>query len=248
LQNPQVVSGGSPGGSGTELQYRGGASTFSALSGSSVPNSGETQFGNAISPAASVTRAIQTIGAAIAAGSANGNMHGVNAPSGFTGYLYHAELNGSPRFTADYAGRITSYNPSSVATGLAPDASSMIMHSIGRAMKFASDLGAFELQVTSAFLGVNSPGWVDLNANGTTTVRAQTNGDLDVVNGGVNTIRLKTTPVAVSALPTCNSGSAGTVQAVNDANGPAWGVTVASGGSAFAQVVCNGTNWRVTGI
>ena len=56
------------------------------------------------------------------------------------------------------------------------------------------------------------------------------------------------TPVAVNSLQTCNAGNAGSDAAVNDALAPAWGVTVANGGAAYALVTCNGTNWRVTGI
>jgi hypothetical protein len=53
--------GGSPGGSGTELQYRGGASTFSAVTGSSVS-------GGNVTLAGSLT--VQTDGSGIVAGSA----------------------------------------------------------------------------------------------------------------------------------------------------------------------------------
>jgi hypothetical protein len=97
--------GGSPGGSGTELQYRGGASTFSALANSSVPNAGELLL--ATTPAASATRAVLTVGtAAIAAGSANGNMLGINAPSGFNGNLVQAETNGSTKFKVTSEGEL----------------------------------------------------------------------------------------------------------------------------------------------
>jgi hypothetical protein len=54
-------------------------------------------------------------------------------------------------------------------------------------------------------------------------------------------------PIAISALPSCVSGTAGTDAKVNDSLVPVIGSTVASGGSAYAAVTCNGANWTVTG-
>ncbi|MFZ1087207.1 MAG: hypothetical protein WAN35_19765 [Terracidiphilus sp.] len=54
-------------------------------------------------------------------------------------------------------------------------------------------------------------------------------------------------PIAISALPSCVSGTAGTDAKVNNALAPVIGSTVASGGSAYAAVTCNGANWTVTG-
>lgn len=52
-------------------------------------------------------------------------------------------------------------------------------------------------------------------------------------------------PKAIASLPT---GVTGMVAAVTDANAPAVGSTVASGGSAKALVWYNGTNWTVIGV
>jgi len=103
----QGGGGGSPGGSSTEVQYRGGASTFSALTGSSVPNSGELRIGSGVTPSASASRSIFNIGAAIAAGSSSGNMLGINAPSGFGGNILEAEVNGTRVMTINSAGGVT---------------------------------------------------------------------------------------------------------------------------------------------
>jgi|GEM_PF-1354811 len=109
--------GGSPGGSGTELQYRSGASTFGGLENSSRPNSGELRLGT--TPAASADRAVFTVGtAAIAAGSANGNMLGINAPSGFGGEIIQAELNGVKVFGVHSNGNITMKAGSSFFTDI----------------------------------------------------------------------------------------------------------------------------------
>jgi len=78
-------------------------------------------------------------------------------------------------------------------------------------------------------------------------------GVIEANNGTAGTLRdyiarqYKNTPVAVGSLQTCNAGNAGSTASVNDALAPAWGVTVANGGAAFASVVCNGANWTVTG-
>ncbi len=56
--------GGSPGGSGTELQYRGGASTFSAVSGSAVTSNGGLTLGGAtVTTSVPVVTATQTVNA-----------------------------------------------------------------------------------------------------------------------------------------------------------------------------------------
>lgn len=79
-------------------------------------------------------------------------------------------------------------------------------------------------------------------------------GVVEVNNGTAGTLRdflarqYKNTPVAVGSLQTCNAGNAGSVASVNDSLAPAWGVTVANGGAAYALVTCNGANWTVTGI
>ncbi len=55
----------------------------------------------------------------------------------------------------------------------------------------------------------------------------------------------KLTPVAISGLPTCNSGAKGSVAVVTDALLPAFLATVAAGGAVTVPVVCNGSNWIV---
>lgn len=78
-------------------------------------------------------------------------------------------------------------------------------------------------------------------------------GVIEINNGTAGTLRdilarqHRRTAVAVASLQTCNAGNTGSDATVNDALAPAWGVTVANGGAAFALVVCNGTNWTVTG-
>jgi hypothetical protein len=54
---------------------------------------------------------------------------------------------------------------------------------------------------------------------------------------------IKTTPVNVSNLPACNSGSAGWYASVSDATAPTYLGVVVGGGSVKAPVFCNGANW-----
>ncbi len=72
--SPATITGASPSGSGSELQYRSGASTFGAVTGSSVS-------GGAI-----------TLGTGLI----------INAASGFTGKLIDAQVNGSSAFSYTY--------------------------------------------------------------------------------------------------------------------------------------------------
>lgn len=86
-------------GSGTELQYRGGASTFSALANSSVPNAGELAISTA--PSASATRSVFRLGNAIVGGSANGTYIGINNASGtYAGNFLEFQDNGTRLITA----------------------------------------------------------------------------------------------------------------------------------------------------
>ena len=110
--------GASPGGSGTELQYRGGASTFFALPDSSVANTNELRLGATPDTSAAATQAVFTVGtAAIASGSASGNMFGINAPSGFAGNLIQVELNGADRFFVTSAGLVAVPSATGFQTG-----------------------------------------------------------------------------------------------------------------------------------
>lgn len=66
-------------------------------------------------------------------------------------------------------------------------------------------------------------------------------------NGGAATIQTRTTlvPKAFSALPTCNSGAEGTMQAVIDSTTNTWGATITGSGTDHVLAYCDGTNWTV---
>jgi len=106
--------GGSPGGSGTELQYRSGASTFGGLENSSRPNAGELLLST--TPANSGTRQVFGLGSALTRGSANGTYFGINSGSGFTGTFARFELNGSARFNFASTGAFTATTSVTAAT------------------------------------------------------------------------------------------------------------------------------------
>ena len=56
---------------------------------------------------------------------------------------------------------------------------------------------------------------------------------------------VKTSPVAVSGLPSASSVGAGSRAFVTDANATTFASIVASGGSNGVPVYSDGTNWRI---
>lgn len=76
-------------------------------------------------------------------------------------------------------------------------------------------------------------------------------GVLEVNNGSSGTYRdllarqVRTDPVAVASLQTCNAGNKGARSFVTDANATTFLSTVAAGGANNVPVVCNGTNWVI---
>lgn len=124
--------GGSPGGTGTEIQYRSDATTFGAIVGSSVdPATGNTTFSArwissrnsaASEPAYALTGTwftggtttttkphflIEPAGATSTAWSVNGTGFGVNAPSGFLGNLLDLQVNGGSQFSVNRVGTVS---------------------------------------------------------------------------------------------------------------------------------------------
>jgi hypothetical protein len=100
--------GGSPGGTGSELQFRGGATTFSALDNSSVPNAGELRI--ATTPTPGATRSVFALGSALNGGNASANggtFYSLNAPSGYVGDFIRFELNNAAAFAVNRLGNIT---------------------------------------------------------------------------------------------------------------------------------------------
>jgi hypothetical protein len=88
--------GASPGGVATELQFRGGPSTFSAWTNSSIPFAGELNVSTTPTPSAS--RSVIGLGAAPAGcptGANAGCYLSINAASTFVGDWLHYELNGA---------------------------------------------------------------------------------------------------------------------------------------------------------
>lgn len=194
IQGDGGGGGGSPGGSGTELQYRGGASTFSALANSSVPNAGELRLGT--TPAASATRAVLTVGtAAIVDGSGNGNMVGISAPSGFNGRLMHMETDGVTRLDILADGTLQ-------ATNLQVYGSNTILNGYGLDINYFNNAtfiktsanGAAAAMTITGSAGTASTNYLALQATsgGTPTVQLRINGDQKAVMIGqtVNTTSL----------------------------------------------------------
>jgi hypothetical protein len=73
-----------------------------------------------------------------------------------------------------------------------------------------------------------------------------TTGQVLAFNGSAIVCQAPSRPVTtVSGLPTCNSGSQGTIYFVTDALAPVALATVAGSGAVKIGVTCNGTNWIV---
>jgi hypothetical protein len=92
---------------GTLVRWGGAGTAPSEIESTSEPNAGELRIG--VTPAASATRCALTAGtAAIASGSSAGQEFCINAPSGFTGNLIQAEVNGADRLAIDAYGQFVS--------------------------------------------------------------------------------------------------------------------------------------------
>lgn len=113
---------------------------------------------------------------------------------------------------------------------------------------FTLDIGA----AGDASIGRGAASTITVGTS-TTGVRlnASVDGTLTVQNfagsagAHVSSLRVQTTTVAVSALPTCNAAMSGARASVNDANATTFLSTVAAGGANVVPVFCNGTNWVI---
>jgi hypothetical protein len=76
-----------------------------------------------------------------------------------------------------------------------------------------------------------------------TTLGLVLHGSTDKGVGVLSAVNVYLTPVATSALPTCNAGAAGLSAVVNDATVPTYNATLTGGGAVTVPVLCNGTNW-----
>ena len=105
--------GGSPGGSGTELQYRSGASTFGGLENSSRPNSGE--FSLATVPAAATTQSVFHLGSStFTGGTASGTLLTMNKPGANTADFVNLLSNGTSIFRINSSGALTIGNSANI--------------------------------------------------------------------------------------------------------------------------------------
>jgi hypothetical protein len=189
-------SGGSPGGSGTELQVRGGASTFSALASSSVPNAGELWIGQTTANA-SATRALFQVGSVALSGfSANGTQLAVNSTSGFTGNLIDARVNSVAGFSVSAFGLVTAANLSLTGT------SGIVFSSNNSVPVGSSSSGASAATRFLGSAGVAATNFVAIrnSSGGTPTDQLRINGDQKAVMVGqtANTTSLTNVSMYVS--------------------------------------------------
>jgi hypothetical protein len=95
---------------------------------------------------------------------------------------------------------------------------------------------------------VNAIGvWIDDQTGATNNYAIKTGLGQVSFGDAVTAPSVITTPVTVSALPTCNSGRQGAHAFVTDANATTFNTTVAGGGSNKLPVFCDGTNWKIGG-
>jgi hypothetical protein len=132
---PGGTGGGSPAGTGSELQFRSSSSAFGAVTGSSVDGSGNITLGsrftssvaNALSSSALLlsgtwvtsggtstttkpTVLIEPAGTTSSGWPTAGSALGINCPSGFTGWPIAVHVNGSLRFGIDLGNNRTHIN------------------------------------------------------------------------------------------------------------------------------------------
>jgi hypothetical protein len=161
--------GGTPGGTGTQLQYRVDGSTFGGLENSSRPNSSQLWLHQANAPA-SATQAALLIGPTAMSGwSGSGTYFAINAQAGFSGNLIEARLNNSIAFTVSSS----SMNiPATVSSG--PNGTLAISNSASGASS--------SLRLTGA-AGTASTNYVALrnSSGGTPTDQLRINGDQKAV-------------------------------------------------------------------
>lgn len=189
-------SGGSPGGSGTELQVRGGASTFSALASSSVPNAGELWIGQTTA-SASATRALFQVGSVALSGfSTSGTQLAVNATSGFTGNLIDARVNSAAGFSVSAFGLVNTANLSLTGT------SGIVFSSNNSVPVGSSSSGASAATRFIGSAGVAATNFVAIrnSSGGTPTDQVRINGDQKAVMVGqtANTTSLANVSMYVS--------------------------------------------------
>lgn len=170
--------GGSPGGSGTELQYRSGASTFGGLENSSRPNASQLWLHQA-NAAASATQAALLVGPTAMSGwNAAGTYFGISAQSGYTGVAIDFRVNNASRFSIESTGKINSAN------GLVVDAASGV--SAGNGATFAlknTAASAAAATKISGSAGTASTNFVAIQntTGGTATDQIRLNGDQKAV-------------------------------------------------------------------
>lgn len=202
------ASGGSPGGSGTEIQYRGGPTTFNALANSSVPNAGEVLIGT--TPSNTATRSIFGLGSAPAGcptAASSGCYYTTNAATGFVGDFFHYEVNGALRFY----GTNTAANSQTFGIGTKDNNGLRFDHADGGLLQLKDGAGS----LGSALAGISMNNLVIWNAGGTTLARLNANttpNNLDTYNQ-IATAGMGLPPIY--AAPAYSSGNAANVTATN---------------------------------
>jgi hypothetical protein len=154
-------------------------------------------------PATDATKAILNVGTAIASGSANGNMLGINAPSGFTGNLIQAEIKGADAFVVDNDGDVIIPSSRSFQVGGTLYSTSAVAFGNNAATGIYNDNAGSSAGIyISGSGGVAATNYLALRGTGggTPTEQLRINGDQKAIMIGqkVNTTSLSSTSLYVS--------------------------------------------------
>lgn len=278
-----------PGGTTGQIQFNNGG-VFGGVSGltSNGSNLALSTAGAASTPGVTVSGAPYTGGTtttnfpqtylnAGATGpttfSAAGTMFGINAPSGFTGSLLDAHVNGGLSvFVVDYQGNITAARLLAGATNsIGWSGRGLLTSPVINVVQFGAADGptpaAQTIRVSSVAAGnANTTGAATTTIIGSLANGSGTNGSFTFQVGQTAAASgVQVTPTSAFAIlanssagltqhlvvfsaagtpvPTCAAGLKGAEGTVSDATAPTYLGTYTSGGAVVAPVTCNGTTW-----
>jgi len=253
-------AGGSPAGSGTELQYRNGSS-LGAMSGSSWDdaNRAETRTGATVTtsnPVQSFTQTWNGVGITFTGWKINVT----SAASASASKIIDVQLGGVSRLSTTAAGTFIAgntyvgasayiYSDNGSRISITPSGGgsygylfSSSLLQLDQSMKLGWAAGPNHSLAADTALSRNAAGVLEIN-NGT----ASSYRDLKLRNlissGGVVTLNTFT----VGTLPSAATAGSGSLAMVSDANATTNGSTVAAGGSNKVSVKSDGTNWIILG-
>ena len=258
-----TATGNNPGGSGSELQYRAGATTFGAVSGSATSANGSLTLGGAIvtasDPVLNLSQTWNNSGVTF-----KGLTVGItDTASSSSSLLLDMQVGGTSMFTVKKNGDFN-FRPVSSSNALAYTSNNSVLSAGGGFLSFVNNRIYIGDASRNKISGANAVvyGWI--SAAGQTVGDGATGGTLDTglaraaaavpeVNNGTKGAYTGTALLlgsqTVAQLPSCAAGTTGARASVSDAtqtfSSANFGTAVTGGGANFAPVVCDGTSWKI---